>query len=193
MDLNLVYSAGLRQHQPGEPANWRTWKEHSPLVFSTKNPPADSGWPCSSSRPIIRTSFTTECNTFISRDQGNTWKQISPDLSKNDLAKLGDIQHQTLFSISESPLRFGVIYAGTDDGRLHLTRDDGATWTELTAKIAPDRWISRVIASKYKMGRVYVAQNGKRDDDFQVYLWKSEDYGNTFTNISQIFRWDPST
>jgi photosystem II stability/assembly factor-like uncharacterized protein len=120
----------------------------------------------------------------MSRDQGNTWKQISPDLTYNDPAKLGDIQYQTLFSVSESPLKFGLIYAGTDDGRLHRTKDGGATWTELTAALAPNRWISRVVASNYKLGRVYVTQNGKRDDDFQVYIWKSEDYGATFKDIS---------
>jgi len=121
---------------------------------------------------------------FMSTDQGNTWKQISKDLSYNDPAKSGDIQYQTLFSISESPLKFGLIYAGTDDGRLHMTKDGGNTWSELTSKLAPNRWISRVVASKYKMGRVYVTQNGKRDDDFQVYIWKSDDYGNTFKDIS---------
>jgi photosystem II stability/assembly factor-like uncharacterized protein len=121
---------------------------------------------------------------FMSRDQGNTWKQISPDLSYNDPKKIGDIQYQTLFSVSESPLKFGLIYAGTDDGRLHITKDGGTTWTELTSKLAANRWISRVVASKFRTGRVYVTQNGKRDDDFQVYIWKSDDYGTTFKDIS---------
>jgi photosystem II stability/assembly factor-like uncharacterized protein len=120
----------------------------------------------------------------MSNDQGNTWKKISKDLSYNDPAKIGDIQYQTLFSISESPLKFGLIYAGTDDGRLHMTKDGGEAWTELTSKIAPNRWVSRVIASAHKTGTVYVTQNGKRDDDFQVYIWKSEDYGSTFKDIS---------
>ncbi len=121
---------------------------------------------------------------FRSMDMGDTWEKISPDLSYNDPAKLGDIPYQTLFTISESPIKFGLIYAGTDDGRLHVTKDGGKKWTEITSGLIPDRWISRAVASKYNMGTVYVTQNGKRNDDFAAYVWKSEDYGETWKDIS---------
>jgi len=97
---------------------------------------------------------------------------------------MGDISYQTLTSISESPLKFGLIYTGTDDGRLHRTKDLGKTWTEISKGVVADKWISRVEASRFNMGTVYISQNGKRDDDFQVYIWKSTDFGSTWKDIS---------
>lgn len=122
-------------------------------------------------------------SVYQSSDQGQTWTRISPDLTFNDPAKQGDISHQTITALSESPLKAGLIYAGTDDGRLHVTLNGGEKWTEITTGLPAGRWFSRVIASKYEMGRVYATQNGKRDDDFQVYIWKSEDYGKTWEDI----------
>jgi len=121
---------------------------------------------------------------FRSDDQGQTWNKISQDLTFNDPAKNGDISFQTITGLSESPLMAGLIYAGTDDGRLHVTKDGGENWTEILNGLPKGKWISRIVASQYKMGRVYVTQNGKRDDDFQVYIWKSEDYGQTWQDIS---------
>lgn len=121
---------------------------------------------------------------FKSTDQGETWKKISPDLSHNDPTRMGDVKHQTIFAVSESPLRKGLIYVGTDDGRVWITKDDGGKWEEIVAGIAPDRWISRIVASKFAEGTVYMTQNGKRDDDFSVYIWKSVDYGKTWKDIS---------
>jgi photosystem II stability/assembly factor-like uncharacterized protein len=121
---------------------------------------------------------------FRSLDQGDTWERISPDLTYNDPKKQGDIQYQTLFTISESPLKYGLIYAGTDDGRLHVTKNGGQDWVEITQGLAPNRWISRVVASAFNLGTVYCTQNGKRDDDFAAYVWKSDDYGKTWTNIA---------
>ncbi|MAG56318.1 MAG: hypothetical protein CMJ83_08520 [Planctomycetes bacterium] len=122
---------------------------------------------------------------FRSLDRGDHWERISPDLSYANASKIGDIQYQTIFSISESPLRFGLIYAGTDDGRMHRTSDGGGTWTELTKGLAPHRWISRIETSRFAEGTVYVAQNGKRNDDFTAYLWRSTDRGNTWQDISE--------
>jgi photosystem II stability/assembly factor-like uncharacterized protein len=121
---------------------------------------------------------------FRSRDKGNTWERISPDLTYNDPDKLGDIQYQTLFTISESPLKYGLIYAGTDDGRIHRTKNGGKTWVEITNGLIKNKWISRVVASKYNLGTVYLTQNGKRDDDFAAYIWNSTDYGKTWQDIS---------
>jgi hypothetical protein len=122
-------------------------------------------------------------SVYQSNDQGQTWARISPDLTYNDPAKQGDISHQTITALSESPVKAGVLYAGTDDGRLHVTLNGGEKWTEITTGLPAGRWFSRVIASKYDQGTVYATQNGKRDDDFQVYIWKSEDYGKTWVDI----------
>ncbi len=120
---------------------------------------------------------------YRSWDRGEKFERISPDLTNNDPSKMGDIPFQTIFAISESPLKFGVIYAGTDDGRVHVTRDSGQSWNEITSGLQPHRWISRIEASRYDEGTVYLSQNGKRHDDFRPYLWKSVDYGETWVSI----------
>ena len=122
---------------------------------------------------------------FRSLDRGDTWERISGDLTTNDPATRGDIRYQTLFTISESPIKYGLIYAGTDDGRLWVTKDGGKAWQEITAGLAPGKWMSRVVASAYKLGTVYLTQNGKRDDDFTPYVWRSTDYGKTWTSLAK--------
>ena len=121
---------------------------------------------------------------FRSRDRGDTWERISPDLTGNNKAELGDIPYQTLFSISESPLKYGLIYAGTDDGRAHVSRDSGKNWRQIGTGLPARKWVSRLVASQHRLGTVYLTQNGKREDDFTPYAWKSDDYGKTWQNIA---------
>ncbi len=123
---------------------------------------------------------------FIHRsmNEGKTWERISPDLTYNDSTKKGDIPYQTIFTISESPLKFGLIYAGTDDGRVWITKNSGENWTEINASLPFGKWVSRMEASRFAEGRVYMTQNGKRDDDFAAYIWKSDDYGQTWKSIA---------
>jgi len=118
-------------------------------------------------------------------DKGNTWEQISPDLTYNTPAEIGDISYHTLTSISESPLRFGLIYAGTDDGKVHVTKDGGKHWQEIMDGLPYQKWVSRLAASSFDLNTVYMAQNGKRDDDFTPYVWKSTNYGKTWVDISK--------
>jgi len=122
---------------------------------------------------------------FRSLDRGDTWEKISPDLSYNTASEMGDIPYHTLFSISESPLRYGLIYAGTDDGRVWVTRDGGKAWTEITAGLPFQKWASEIVASQYDLATVYLTQNGKRDDDVDPYVWKSTDFGKTWVDISK--------
>jgi photosystem II stability/assembly factor-like uncharacterized protein len=119
-----------------------------------------------------------------SKDKGDTWEFISPDLSYNDPDKMGDISFQTISVIDESPLRFGLLYAGTDDGRLWRTKDGGKNWTEIRNSAVPQKFVSRIIASRYDIGTAYMTQTGRRDDDFQVYIWKSTDFGDSWQDIS---------
>jgi photosystem II stability/assembly factor-like uncharacterized protein len=121
---------------------------------------------------------------FRSHDRGDTWEKLSGDLSGNDKTKRGDVPYQDVISISESPKKKGLIYSGTDDGRLYVSMDDGKAWTELTSNLPKQEWIAKVLASQYDEATVYVAQQGRYDEDFAVRLYKSTDYGKTFKSIA---------
>jgi photosystem II stability/assembly factor-like uncharacterized protein len=125
---------------------------------------------------------------YRSTDRGVTWTKISDDLSENDPARMlprsaSEIPYQTIVALAESPRKPGLLYAGTDDGRLHVTSDDGKSWTEIPAGRAR-KWISRVVPSRHADGTVYVTQRGREDDDFAPYVFKSSDFGKTLTNIA---------
>jgi photosystem II stability/assembly factor-like uncharacterized protein len=121
---------------------------------------------------------------FRSKDRGDHWDRISDDLTHNDPDKQGNVSFATISTICESPMKAGLLYVGTDDGRLHVTRDDGKTWTEILNGLPKYKWVSRVVASKFDEGTVYVTMNGKRDNDFQVYAYRSRDFGTTWKDIS---------
>lgn len=128
---------------------------------------------------------------FVMRspDRGATWQKISPDLTSNDPARMllkssNAIPFQTITALAESPMKKGLLYAGTDDGKLHVTMDDGKTWTELTSRVPSGKWYSRVVPSQHQVGTVYVTQRGREDDDFGVYVYKSTDHGKTFTSLA---------
>lgn len=156
------------QPREGEPALRGQWL--APFQLSTHN-----------SRVVYH---GMNC-VFRSMNRGDNWEQISPDLTYNDPDKQGNISFATITSLSESPLKFGVLYVGTDDGRVHVTRDSGRTWTEILNGLPKHKWVSRIVASKYDAGTVFLTQNGKRDNDFQVYVYRSKDYGKTWEDISE--------
>jgi photosystem II stability/assembly factor-like uncharacterized protein len=125
---------------------------------------------------------------FRSTNRGDSWERISSDLTSNDPSQMllkssNAIPYQTIVALAESTKTKGLIYAGTDDGRLQLTRDGGKTWTDLTAALPLRKWISRVVPSQFNESTVYVTQRGREDDDFAVYVYKSTDYGRTFASI----------
>lgn len=183
-DPNVVYSAGfygriersnlatgenaslVPQPGPGEPRLRGQWL--APFIISPHNP---------------RIIYHGMNRLYRSWDRGDSWEAISPDLTYNDPQRIGDIEYQTIFAIAESPLRFGLIYAGTDDGRVHVTQDGGESWTEITDGLVEGKFTAEIVASRYDEATVYVAQNGKREDDFAPYVWKSTDYGATWTDI----------
>lgn len=130
---------------------------------------------------------------FVHRsfNEGESWEKISPDLTYNNPDKKGDIPYQTIFALSESPLKFGVLYAGTDDGRVWMTKNSGDDWTEINKNLPYGKWVSHMEASRVAEGRVYMTQNGKRDDDFAAYIWKSEDFGQTWESIKSNIPYGP--
>jgi len=117
-----------------------------------------------------------------SMNQGDDYTAISPDLTKG--GKKGNVAYGTLTSIDESPFQFGLIYAGSDDGLLHITKNGGGSWEKISDSFPQDLWVSRVIASQHKKERVYVTLNGYRWDDFKPYVYVSEDYGKTWKNLN---------
>jgi hypothetical protein len=128
-----------------------------------------------------------------SLDRGDHWQEISQDLTANDKEKIamtgGQITYCTITTISESPLEPGLIWVGTDDGKVQMTRDGGASWKDLTPKVAaaggPENlWVSRVLASSHQAGTAYVTKTGFRQDDFRPFVFKTRDFGETWTSIS---------
>ena len=166
---------------------WRTpfrFNWSSPIVMSPHNP---------------HTIFFGGNHLFKTLDKGETWYIISPDLSTNDPIKMsrdtggitrdatGAENHCTIITISESPMKAGVIWAGTDDGNVQITRNGGATWTNVRRNIpdvAQELWCSRVEASHFEVGTCYVSFDGHRSDNFEPWVFKTTDFGATWTNIS---------
>ena len=117
-------------------------------------------------------------------DQGETWTPISPDLTnEKESQQEGDVPYSTLTTIAESPLNFNVIWIGTDDGNVQLTRDGGASWTNVSGSLPDRRWVSEVHASKHDEATAYVSLNGYRFDEFKTYVYKTTDYGKTWESV----------
>ncbi len=127
-----------------------------------------------------------------STDRGDTWEEISPDLTTNDAEKIngkGHMMYCTITTISASQLQDGLIWAGTDDGRVWMTPDGGKTWNEFTGAIAraggdKDLWVTRVFASPHEAGKAYVCKSGFRNDDFRALVFKTGDYGRSWEKIT---------
>ena len=126
-------------------------------------------------------------HVFRSMNRGETWDKISPDLTYNDPQKQGKLPYAiffaTLTALAESPFQFGVLYAGSDDGRVWVTKDSGLNWTEITAGLPYNKHVWCLTASKSDPATVYVALIGRHDDDLAPYVFKSSDYGKTWVNI----------
>ncbi|HEU5169710.1 MAG TPA: glycosyl hydrolase [Gemmatimonadales bacterium] len=150
---------------------------------------------------------------FRSRNEGQSWEAISPDLTRHEPATLGPSggpitrdqtsveYYGTVFTIAESPREAGVIWAGSDDGLIHVTRDGGTSWTNVTPKeLAPFTRISLIEASAHKAGTALVAANRYQLDDLRPYLWRTDDYGQSWrridagiapTEFTRVVREDP--
>lgn len=160
--------------------------------------------------------YVTSNVVFKSTDEGTSWEVISPDLTRYDLTKLSEISggpitretagnadmYATIFAFAESPHEPGVLWAGSDDGLIHLSRDDGKNWENVTPNELPE-WtlINMIEPSPHDPATVYVAATRYRLDDNCPMLYKTNDYGATWTDISngirehdytRVIREDPS-
>ena len=133
-------------------------------------------------------------------DRGETWEIISPDLTTDDPEKQRQEEsggltldvtaaenHTTILTIAPSPVEQGVIWVGTDDGNVQITRDGGATWTNVVDRIrgVPDNtWVPHIEASKHVAGRAYVVFDGHRYGDWETYVYRTDDYGRSWDALS---------
>ncbi len=133
---------------------------------------------------------------FKTTDEGKSWTIISPDLTRNDKSKqessggpitkdnTGVEVYDTIFSVVESPVQKDLIWAGSDDGLIHLTRNGGGNWENVTPKAMPE-WgtVSMIEASPSEAGTAYVAVERHKMDDFAPYIFKTSDFGKTWTTL----------
>ncbi len=124
-----------------------------------------------------------------SMNRAETMETLSGDLTNGK--KEGDIPFGTFTCISESALKFGLIYIGTDDGNIQVSKDGGYTWALISKKLPQGLYVSRVRASQHKLSRVYATLNGYRNDNFAAYVFVSEDYGETWTAIGKNLPAEP--
>lgn len=174
---------------PAPAATPYRWNWDTPIIVSTHDPKV---W------------YMGAQYLFKSVDRGSSWQKISGDLTLNvnrDTLKMmgsvvpadalsrhdGQTSYGSLTTIGESPVDAKVIYTGSEDGQLQITRDGGKTWTNITKRLpgVPDQtYVSSVLPSKYKAGRVYVTLDGHYTDDYRPYVFVSEDFGQTWRSLS---------
>lgn len=153
----------------------------APLVMSPHDP---------------NTLFVAGNHVFKSENQGKTWRIISPDLSTNDSIKslhgqsggitpdnTGAETHCAMTTLSVSPINESIMWAGTDDGQVHVTKDGGLHWHSVRPDV-PQLWISRLEASHFESGRAYLTLDGHRSDVFSPWVYITEDFGKTWKSIS---------
>lgn len=116
-----------------------------------------------------------------SLNKGESLEKVGIDLTNGK--RPGNVPYGTITTICESPTKFGLLYAGTDDGNIWISENSGNSWTNINGKLPKGFWVSRVAASKFKEGRVYATLNGYRFDHFKPYLFVSEDYGKTWAQL----------
>lgn len=122
-------------------------------------------------------------------NRGDSLVTLSPDLTTNPVQ--GDVPFGTLTTISESPIKFGLIYVGSDDGNIQISKDGGYSFSLLNKGLPKGLYVSRVVASAFNEARVYVTLNGYRNDHFNAYVYRSDDYGTTWKQIMKDLPVEP--
>lgn len=208
-DMVTGESRNIRPDQPegfiGARRNWSTWPDLGNPDQRLGNAMTPGNWdgPFIISPHDNKTLYAGLDELFKSTDQGDTWTALGDLTSGTDRRTL-EIMGQapdsftlslddgipywpTLTQVAESEFTPGVLYVGTDDGQVQVSKDDGASWTNVTDRIPgmPDMvWVNGIHASKLVQGRVYLAANNYRNDDNTNYAWRSDDDGQTWTSIT---------
>lgn len=142
------------------------------------------------------TLYATSQYVWRSRSEGQSWERISPDLTVHDPATLGRTGgmngemtgaewYGTIYAFIESPIKRGVLWTGSDDGLIHVSQDAGQTWQNVTPpNFGKFTRVSHIDAGRHDAAVAYVAANRYQQDDFTPYLWKTHDYGKTWTRIN---------
>ncbi|MEM8938101.1 MAG: glycosyl hydrolase [Bacteroidota bacterium] len=152
------------KHQLGD-APYR-WNWEAPILLSSHN------------QDIV---YFGSSRFHRSMNKGDDFETLSGDLTNG--GKKGDVSYGTLTTISESSIQFGLIYVGSDDGLIHLSKDAGISWSKISNTLPQDFWVSTVVASAHKEGRVYASLNGYRWDNFEPMIYLSEDFGKSWKSI----------
>jgi photosystem II stability/assembly factor-like uncharacterized protein len=173
LDLRTMQRTGITpKHIKGAPLE--RWNWMTPLVVSKHQP---------------RRVYCGSQHVWQSEDRGGHWRCISPDLTTDDAEKKrGNVPHCTITMLAESPRRADVLWAGTDDGRLHVTRDGGVSWQDVSHALPAHvrgLWVSRIVPSSHADGRALVALTGYREDRFDPYLFLTDDFGGSFASRSE--------
>lgn len=119
---------------------------------------------------------------YRSMNKGDDWTEISGDLTES--MKKGNVPFATATSVSESPLKFGLLWVGTDDGLVWVTENGGNQWKKVNKQLPKGKWVSRVLASPHNEKRAWLALNNYRNDDIQPYLYKTENLGKNWKKMS---------
>jgi len=188
-------------HKTGERRSINVWPEN-PMGWGAKDIKYRFQWnyPILFSKHNTSTLYAAGNVLFKTTNEGQSWQAISPDLTRHDTATLyssggpitkdntGVEYYATIFAMAESNLESGVIWVGSDDGLLHITRDGGKSWVNITprGKLLPERaMINSIEADPFEKGTAYVAATAYKMDDYTPYLLKTTDYGSTWSLITR--------
>ncbi|MFO7768630.1 MAG: glycosyl hydrolase [bacterium] len=189
---------GMVNHRTGERRNVNAWPDN-PMGWGALELEHRFQW----TFPILFSPhdpdllYTSSQYLMKSTNGGETWKRISPDLTRNDPATLGPSggpitkdntaveYYGTIFAVAESPLRPGIIWTGSDDGLIHLSTDGGGSWQEITPPEKPERALVSIIEpSHFQAGTAYAAVNNYKNDDHTPYIYRTRDFGRTWDLIT---------
>ncbi len=209
LDLDTHDRTAIRPGSPqghiADRRNWETWGNPSAREPMLGNPMAPANWdaPFILSPHDSRTLYAGTSELWRSTDRGDSWTSLgnlTTGVDRSTLTIMGQDPDETTLSlddgvpyyptltaIAESSLTRGLLYVGADDGAVHVSRDGGTTWTDLASRfpgLPEGLHVAGIEASQHHDGRAYVAFDGHRSDDFGNYLYRSDDYGETWTSVA---------